>query len=261
MSVLLSIGSTTVDLQYGPEWGGQSSVELALTWEQMADGRWRVWDRGLQRDIWSCQYTWVIPSEQANDLRSLVEDLGRGQTALLTALDGIYPFGPLVVVYEMQVRVTASESLQRMPVCKDWPIRLSLVADPHPAVQNLWHIPEGANTLGAFLSIATASPSAAPAWGVQPTETGFARVGGTGDSFSASLRAKLNTVSFSRALQAAQALRGGLISIPASTEPWGPGIAPNDNGFHRARLKAFSWSRLYPDLWEFSITAVQEPTA
>jgi len=262
MSVTLAFGSTVVDLQQGPEWGGQSTLEQALAWEQMSDGRWRVWDKGWQRDVWSCQHTWVIPQSSAASLRGLVQDLARGQVATLTAEDGVFPFGPLVDCSAgIQVRVTASQNQGALPVSLYHGIQLSIVADPHPQVQGKWIVITNRTGMATFLSRATASPSQTYAWGIQPTETAWALLDGSGDAFAASLRTQMNTSDFSSALLTAQTLRGGIINIPAAREPWGPGIAPNDSGTHRARLKAFTWSRTAADLWDFSITAAQEPTA
>lgn len=260
MAFVLSYGATILNLAQGPEWGGESSVELALTWEAMTDGRWRVWDRGRSRDTWSCRHTWRIPKEIAADLYTLVQASARGQGCQLLDTEGAYPFGPLISASpSLTVRVSASQDLAMRPVNQDWLVELSIVPDPHPFNQGLWLDYVAANGLDDFLAVADASPAQSPAWGVQRTETSWFAQSASGDMFTASLRAKLPGIKFRAALAKLVDLRGGIINIPGERMPWGPGVAPNDSGTHRARPKAFSWSRLAPDLWELSVTAVQEP--
>lgn len=264
MGVTLAFDGTTVNLPWGPEWGSvQSGLDQPLTWEQMTDGRWRVWDRArgaITRDIWSATCLWRIPAEDAASLRSLVDDLARGQSAILTDSDGVLPFGPLVDCSAgLSVRATATQPQAMIAVSRDWTIQLSLVVDPHPSTQNAWLAPPNGYSLADFTAIASATPTKESSWGARATETGWAIRSRTGDGLTASLRAMLPTAKFSAALYALQGLRGGILTIPGERYPWGPGIEPNANGSHKARIKAFSWSRVAPDLWDLSATVVQEP--
>lgn len=260
MAVTLSVGATTVDLGQGPDWGGQSSIEQALIWEQMSDGRWRRFDKGELRDIWSCQYSWTIPIERAADLRELLHVQARGQVVTLTADPGIDPFGPLVDCSSgIEVRVATASDIAMAPVSRDWTVQLSIVATPHPSTQGLMVVPARSDGLQRFLTVATASPSQDATWGIARSETSFIRSSRNGDSFAASLRALLPSDYFASALHSLVQLRGGTVNAHASRYPWGPGIAPNNNGYHLARVKAFSWSRSAPGLYSLSATIVQEP--
>jgi hypothetical protein len=262
MTVSIHNATTDLTLEWGPEWGGQSSVELALTWEQMSDGRWRVWDRGALRDTWSCKHTWRIPKERAAALYDMVHvaTRGGGMWFLASDFEGIHPLGPLINTSPaLQVLVSSSQDLSMIPVNQDWLVELTMVPSSHPIAQGSWLDYASPTGLDVFLSRASATPSPSPAWGVARTETSWAAQSASGDAFSASLRTILSDDEFRLALARLVDLRGGIINIPGDRMPWGSGVEPNDAGTHRARPKAFSWSRLAPDLWELSITAVQEP--
>ena len=260
MSVTLTAGATVVDLAQGPEWGGQESVELALLWDQMTDGRWRSTDKGILRDIWSCRHVWRIPAAIAADLREVVHGLSRGQAATLTAADGVLPLGPLVDCSSgISVRVTAAADLSVAAVSRDWDIELSIVATPHPQTQGKTIVPPSVGGLERFLTVADASPVQAPAWAVARSETSFLQVSRDGDAYAASLRAMLPAPHFADLLHQLVVFRSPRVSIPADRYPWGPGIEPNDNGSHLARVKAFTWSRVAPNLYSVSATVAQEP--
>lgn len=259
MSVTLSLGATTVDLQHGPEWGGEASIEPALIWEPMCDGRWRRWDRGIARDVWACQHTWRVMAQDAAALRDLLHAVARGQTLTLVAEEGIDPFGPLVDCSAgIQVRASAAQDLSMLPVTRDWMVQLSLVVDPHPQTQGKWITDASSDGLAVFLDRADASPVQEPTWGLVRSETAFLQSSRNGDLFQASLSSILRGADFRSALHAIVVGRGPVVSIPAARYPWGPGIAPNDPSGHLARIKAVSWSRIAPDLYSFSATAVRE---
>lgn len=260
MSVTLTAGATVVDLAQGPEWGGQSSVELALLWDQMTDGRWRSTDKGILRDIWSCSHTWHIPAEIAADLREVVHGLSRGQAATLTAEDGVFPFGPLIdCTTGISVRVTAAADLAMADVSRDWDVELSIVVSPHPQTQGKTIIPPAVGGLERFVNVATASPVQAPTWGLARSETSFLQVSRDGDAFAASLRAMLPAPHFADLLHQLVVFRSPVISIPGERYPWGPGVEPNSGAYHLARVRAFTWARVAPNLYSVSLTVAQEP--
>lgn len=262
MGVSLLHDSTSLSLEWGPEWGGESSVEMALTWEQMSDGRWRVWDRGVLRDTWSCRHTWRFPKDRAASLFAMIQGAARGQVMsfFASSYEGIHPFGPLIRTSpSIQVRCTTSQDLSMLPIDQDWLVEFSMVPNSHPITQGAWLDYASPSGLDVFLSRASASPAPAPAWSVRRTETDWNAQSASGDAYSASLRTVLDDDEFRPALARLVDLRGGIINIPGDRMPWGAGVAPNDAGTHRARPKAFTWSRRSPDLWELSVTVVQEP--
>lgn len=264
MAINLFREGTTVELEWGPEWGGESSVDLALTWEQMSDGRWRTWDRGVTRDTWSCRHTWSIPKERAAALYNLVQGLYRGQVVgfFASSYEGIHPFGPLIRTSpSIQVRVSSSQDLAMLPVNQDWRVDLVMVPALHPLDSGAWLDYVTPTGLDPFLDRASATPAQAPAWSLRRTETDWNAQSASGDAFSASLRATLPGDLFRLALAKLVDLRGGVIHVPGDRMPWGSGVAPNDAGTHRARPKAFTWSRSAGDLWDLSVTIVQEPLA
>ena len=113
--------------------------------------------------------------------------------------------------------------------------------------------------LARFLDVADASPVQAPAWSVARSETSFLQVSRDGDAYSASLRAMLPAPYFADLLHQLVSGRSPRVLIPAARYPWGPGIEPNHLGAHFARVTAFTWARVAPNLYSVSATVAQEP--
>lgn len=256
----IQIGSTTLDLPWGYEWSYQTSVALALEWDQMTSGIWRCWDTGSDRDRYTATLPWRVPQDTAALIETLVQSSKGVPGTLLPLEAGLSPFGPLVNLSALAgVRVTASAPQSRAAVSLDWMVQLSIALDPAPVPQGILSLPSDTSWLGAdFAARADVSPIQDPGWTVDDAEVGYLVANPDPSAYQCSLKALITKDPFQRIIASLTAGRGAPIVIPAAQNPWGPGVAGTlVGGDHSARPKAWSWSQKSPSLYDFSLTATR----
>lgn len=256
MSHLLSNGTTSVELEYGPEWGYRPSTRLALTWDMMTSGRWRRWDAGAARDIYSCTWTYRGTESLVHDLIDLVGGISRGGSLTLTSTEGYWPFGPLVdCSTPVPVRVGPPRPGTRFPGSGDWFVELDLFLASSPALDL------SDRSLERMISEGNFSPSLSAGWDLMIMESGIAANDLQPDSHQSVLTAMLPLADAQRAVRYLTWVRGNPFEIEAQYLPFGPAVAPTigADGNYMVRAKAFSFFPRTADLCEVSATLVRDP--
>lgn len=256
MSHVLSNGATSVELEYGPEWGYRPSTRLALTWDLMTSGRWRRWDAGASRDIYSCTWTWRGAESQVRDVLDLVGGIARGDALTLTSTEGYWPFGPLVdCSTPAPVRVGPPRPGSRLPASGDWFVELDIFLASPPALDL------SNRSLARMISEGHFSPSLSAGWDLLPMETGIAANDLQADSHQSVLTAILPLADAQKAIRYLTWVRGNPFEVQAQYLPFGPAVAPSNGagGHYQCRAKAFSFFHRTADLCEVSATIVRDP--
>lgn len=242
-----------VPMPWSAEWGYTSKIDLALSWEKMTNGLWCSWDRGSAHDLYSCDMTWKGPSSVLASLRAVIHDARRGLPLLMQSEAGFYPWGPLVVTDEyVRIRIASMQPMSRIGGSSDWSMSLSMVLDPSPSpdlatrdTSDLW-------SKGRY------QPVIDQGWALAPERV---QVDPLLTSYESDVFLQTNRATAAKIIAGLTHLRGGTVSVPASRDPFGPGVPVSNGGGanHSAKVRSFSVSHDSRDVWSVSAAIARNP--